>query len=110
MWRARPRERAAAEEDSTEIGAPTAGLGHDLARRPVERHVVAIEHPGLCEHVQRVRLVADVQLIPRLPVEGVTAVGADLGLDAQLAQERERTSDDGVRGDVEVEGERAATA
>jgi hypothetical protein len=50
-----------------------------------------------------------VQLVARGPVERPPAVRADLALDAEIAQKRERAAGDGWRGDVEVEGELAVT-
>ena len=85
VWRARARQRAAAEERTTQIRPAAAVPGDDAAGRPIERRVAGIENPGLDQHVQRVLLVADVELVAGRSTEGTALVRADLGVDAELA-------------------------
>ncbi len=110
MRRPRPRQRAAPEEHTAQVRATAARLGHDAPGRTLERRVLGVEHTRLDEHVEGVRVVAEVKLVAGLAAERVTLVGANLGLDAQRAQESEGAACDRVRGDVEVEGERTTTA
>jgi hypothetical protein len=61
------------------------------------------------QHLQRPLVARDVQLVTRRPVEGAAAVRPDLGGDAEAAKEGERAARDGRLGDVEVDGDLAAS-
>jgi len=67
-----------------------------------------VEHACLDERGQRRLVPADVQLIARRAVERAAAVRADLGMDAELPQERESPPCDTRAGDVEMERDPSA--
>ena len=69
----------------------------DPPRRPLDRGVPRVENPGLDERVERALVAGDVELVARCPVERLPAIGADLGADPELPQERERAPSGRVR-------------
>ncbi len=66
--------------------------------------------PGLVERLVRVRRAFDVELIARRPFERGTLIRADLRLDFDCAQQRERAARDRGAGEVEVERDLATAA
>ena len=92
-------------------GTPTGSTaGPRRARAAARAAPLGVEDARLEQHVEGVCVLAEVKLIAGLAAERVTLIGANLGLDAQRPQESEGAARDRVRGDVEVEGERATTA
>jgi hypothetical protein len=55
------------------------------------------------EHLQRVGVSGDVQLVPRASLEGVTRIRPDLGRDVEGTQEAEGTACDRRVADVEMD-------
>jgi hypothetical protein len=60
------------------------------------------------QHLERAPTAHDVQLVAGLSIERPAAVGADLRVDAELAQEAERPTGHRVARDVEVNRDLAA--
>ena len=108
MGRARARERAAAEQRPAQVRRAAARAGHDPLRRPLERRETVADHARLAQHLQRAVVAGDMELVARLPPEGVALIGADLGRDAQLAQETESAPRRSGAREVEVERDLAA--
>ena len=106
--RARPAERARAEEGTTKVGRPAAGARDDAARGPVEGPLLAREHAGFREDLDRVRRAGDQELRASRVVEGVAPIRANLGGDAKSAKGRERPPRDRRLREIEVERELAA--
>ena len=102
MWIARPREGAGSEERAAEIRAPAARAANDALWRMLERCARRREDPRLAQHVQRVLIDLDVQLVPRGLVERAAPIGADLRADAEVAQKGERASGGRRAREVEV--------
>ena len=90
----RPGERTAAEQRAAKIGAAAAGTADDSLRRPLDRGVAGIEDSSLDEQRQRGLVPGDMQLVAGCAVERTAAVRADLGVDSELAQERETAAGD----------------
>ena len=90
----RPGERAAAEQSASEVGAAATGTADDALRRPLDRGVTGIEDSCLDKHCERRLVAGDVELVAGCAVEGAAAVGADLGVDPEFAQEREPAAGD----------------
>ena len=97
------RERARAEQRAAQVGAAAARAADDALRRALERRARRRQHARLAEELERPRVDVDVQLVARRAVERTTAVGADLGADAEVAQERERAPRGGRAREVEVD-------
>ena len=95
MRRTRAADRSAAEQRAAEVGAPAARAADDPARRTLQRRAADVEHSRLVQDPQRVRSSLDVQLVARRPLERALLVRADLGADADVAQQPERASRDG---------------
>ena len=103
--RARPAQRARAEEGAPQIRRAAAGPRDDAPGRSVERKAVAAEDACLGQHLDRVRRSVDQQLRARAPIEGVAAIRADLRVDAEAPEDREGPPCDGRLRDVEMEGQ-----
>ena len=99
-----------AEERSAQVRPAAARSPDDPPRRPLDRRVPRVEDSGLDECVERAFVAGDVELVARCPVESLPAIGADLGADPELPQERERAPSGGCAGEVEMQGDLAATA
>ena len=98
MRRAGPRERAGAEERAAQVGAAAARRATRRARRPLERRERRGQStPASFSVSQRARVAGDVHLVAGRPLERVLPVGADLRVDAELAQEAEGAARDRVR-------------
>src|SRR6058998_926270 len=110
MGRTRAGERSAAEERSAQIRHAAARAGDDTFRRPLQRRETGADHTRLAQHLERPVVAGDMELVPRLPREGVTLVGADLGREAEPAQEAESTPGRSGARKVEVECDLAASA
>lgn len=110
MRRARTAERTTAEQGPAEIGAAAAGACNDPARRVGERRQPRAQDAGLVQNLKRMLVAGHMELVASCPVEGSPLVRADLGRDAEPSQEAEGTANDGGVGDVEVEGDFAATS
>ena len=108
MRRPRARERAGAEERASQIGAAAARAADHSLGRTAERCAASGEDAGLPEHRRRGRIDLELELITGRAVERVPGVGADLGTDAEVSQQAERTPRD--RGAREVELHRELTA
>jgi hypothetical protein len=89
VGRAPERQRACTEERAAQVRGAAAAPRDDSARRPLERCVTAIDDPCRCEHAQRFGISGDVQLETRRSVERAAPIGADLGAQPALPQERE---------------------
>ena len=63
----------------------------------------AVDDAGRDENVERARVAVHVELEARRTVERAPAVGADLGADSLLAEERERPASGSAAPEVEVE-------
>ena len=108
MRRARAADRSAAEQRAAQVGAPAARPPDDPARRPLERRAAGVEDARLVEDAQRVRSALDVQLVARRSGERALPVRAELGADADVAQQPERAPGDGRLAHVEVQRDLAA--
>jgi len=75
----------------------------------LERREPGAEHAGFVQHLKRVLVTGDVQLVARPSVECAPAVRPDLGGDAERAQEAEGAACHGRIGDVEVDRDLSAT-
>ena len=62
------------------------------------------------QHLQGARVALDVELVPGRLIERPLPVGADLGVDAERAQERERPARHRGAAEVEVERDLATPA
>ena len=69
-----------------------------------------VEHARLDELAERGFVAGDVELVAGRPVERAPAVGADLRVDPERAQQREGAARDAGGGEVEVESDLAAAA
>jgi hypothetical protein len=67
-----------------------------------ERCEAGADDSGLVQNLERPVVSGDVQLVAGPPVEGASPVGANLGGDAERAQEAEGAPRDGGVDDVEV--------
>src|SRR5919109_2485732 len=92
--RARAAQRAAAEERAAQVGGAAGRTGDDALRRPLERREPRRQDAGLVEHLEGACAAGDVELVARGAVEGAAAIGADLRLDAEGAQEAEGAAGD----------------
>ena len=110
MRRARAAERAAAEQRAAQVGAAAARASDDAFWRPLDRDEPLVEHSRLVHHLQGPLLPLDVELVAGRLLERVPAIGADLGLDAELPQEPECAPRDGRAREVEVERDLPAPA
>src|SRR5919204_5389025 len=89
------RQGAGGQERAAQIRAATAPPTDDATRRARQGSPPCVQDPGLEEHREGVLASLDVQLVPGRAVEGTTPVGADLRLDPESTQERERAACDG---------------
>src|SRR5207244_4244963 len=101
---------AAAEQRTAKVGRAAAGAPDDALRWAFERRAAVREHARLTEDLARARVDRRVELVARRPVERAAAIGADLGGDAEPAQEREGAARRVAAGEVEMHGELAAAA
>jgi hypothetical protein len=99
---ARSAQRASPEEGAPHIGGAAAGSGDDSSRRMFERREAGTDDSGLVQNLQGPVVSGNVQLVARSPVESSSPVGADLGGDAERAQEAEGAPRDGWIDDIEV--------
>ena len=109
MGRARARERAAAEQRPAQVRRAAARASHDPLRWPLERRETVADHARLAQHAQRPVVARDMELVPRLPPERMSLIGADLGGEAELAQETEGAPGRSGAREVEVERDLAAS-
>src|SRR5262249_28616419 len=108
--RARPRQRAAAEERPAQIRGTAAGAADDALRRALERRAAPREDARFLEDLARAAGDGGLQLGARGSVERVLRVGADLRVDAELAQQREGAARGMAAAEVEVHRELAPAA
>ena len=101
--RARPAERACAEEGAAEIRRAAARARDHPAGRPVERQPLGAEDARLPQDVDRMRGPVDEELRRVARSNAWLPVGADLRLDPQPPEDRERPPRDGRLRQVEVE-------
>jgi hypothetical protein len=109
MRRARTAERTTAEQRPAQIGAAAAGTCDDPPRWDGKGRQAGAQDAGFVQNLERVLVSGDMELVARGPVESPPPVRADLGRDAEPSQQAEGTANDGGVGDVEVEGDLAAT-
>jgi 1-pyrroline-5-carboxylate dehydrogenase len=102
-------DAAAPEQRAAQICPTAAGSSDDPLRRALERRQPHAHHAGLVKHLQRARLLGDVQLVPGLPTEGSPTIAPDLAGNAEPPQEAERPARDGRARKVEVERHGTAT-
>jgi hypothetical protein len=110
MRRARTAERTTAEQRPAQIGAAAAGACDDPPRRVGKGRQARAQDAGFVQNLERVLVAADMELVASRPIKSPPLVRADLGRDAEPSQQAEGTANDGGVGDVEVEGDLAATS
>ena len=96
------REGSSAEERPTQVRAPTAPARDDASRRTLERRVPAVDDARCDEDVERARVALHVELEARRAIERAPAVGADLGPDSFVAEQRERPARSCAAPEVEM--------
>ena len=109
MRRARSAEGRAAKQRAAEVRTPAAGACDDAARRCGKRSEPRAQHTGFVQDLERALVACDMQLIARRTVEGTALIRADLGCDAECAQQAERASRNGRVGHVEMDRDLAAS-
>ena len=108
--RARAAQRAAAQQRAAQVGAAATGARDDAARRCRERCEPGAQDACFVQHLQRMLVAGDMKLVARSTVEGATLVRANLGRDAEAAEQAEGAASNGGVGDVEVDGDLATAA
>ena len=109
VQRPRATERSAAEQRAAEICAAAAGPRHDTSRRARERRQTRTEDTRLVEHLERMLVAGDMELVAGRAIEPPPLVGPDLGRNAEASQQAEDTPSNGRLGHVEVKGDLAAS-
>ena len=104
MRRPRPGEGTATEKRAAQVGTATARPSDDRERRTLERPQRAVEDACLDKHGESSLLAVDVELVARTTVERVPRIRPDLGMDAEVAKERESTTRNPGGRDVEMQG------
>ncbi len=110
MRRARTAERTTAEQRPAQICPAAAGACDDPPRRVGKRRQARAQHARFVQNLERALVAGNMELVARRPIEGPPLVRADLGRDSEPSQQAEGTPHDGGVGDVEVEGDLAATS
>ncbi len=108
MWCARAAQRTSPEQGAPHVRGAAAGAGDDSSRWMFERCQAGADDSGLVQNLQRPVVSGDVQLVAGSTVEGASAVGANLGGDAECPQEAEGAPRHGGVDDVEVDRDLAA--
>ena len=106
-----PESEPLAEQRTAQIGPAAARAADDALRRPLERRAARPRcTPASRRRAARGAIDVDVELVARRAVERPPAVGADLGADAEVAEERERAAGRGRAAEIEVDRELAVAA
>ena len=105
-----PLSEPAAEERAAQVGAPAAAPSDHAPRRPFDRPVRRVEHPGPMERLVRVRRAFDVKLVARRTTERMLLVRPDLRVDAERPQQRKGTPGNCRARQVEMQGDLAPSA
>jgi hypothetical protein len=107
---ARPGDRAGGEQRAPQVRGTAARAGDNASRRAFQRLEPRAEDPGLVQRLDGARVVLEVDLEARRPVEGAAAVRPDLARDAVAAQKADSTARDRSVPDLEVDADPPAAA
>src|SRR5436190_15274049 len=103
-------DRAASEQRTAKVCTATARARNDPPGRMVERCEPLRQDSRLVQHLERVIVTGDVELVARRALERVLPVGADLGPDAEVAEQAERAAGNGGARHVQVDRDLPAAA
>ena len=105
-----PGHGAGGQERPAQVRGAAARAADEPRGRALQRREPGADDPGLVQHLERARVVVQVDLEARLVLEGPAAVRADLALDVVLVEERHGPPRDRVAPQLQVQPDPAAAA